>query len=57
MLYALRDWKPAINQFMIMYQDTGCLILFNGGLHGFFYTFLEKYTWILKKVETFLDHI
>jgi hypothetical protein len=32
----LRDWKPAINQFMIMYQD-GCLILVRGSLHRFFF--------------------
>jgi len=31
----LRDWKPAINQFMIMYQDR-MLILIKSSLHRFF---------------------
>jgi len=33
----LRDWKPAINQFMIMFPDR-MPSKFNRGLHGLFYT-------------------
>lgn len=40
----LRDWKPAINQFMIIIR-TGCLILIKSSLHRFFTpSHLNQYT-------------
>ena len=35
----LRDWKQAINQFMMLFPDR-MPIKFNGGLHRFFYTLI-----------------
>ena len=53
----LRNWKPVINQFMIMYQGK-IPALFNSGLHNFFHTF--DYTvhrlehWFRQAVESTL---